>query len=150
MHTVLKGDDKKRNENYELKVLASKEEIKYFINCGNHTGKDNVLFFNKDSTNEVFLLLHGNSCGKVQFNGVLLSLKEVYEELQKENVFNLLSTLNIKYIFVLCCHGFFQESYQKNGVIIKLFFNNKGKVLGEFNPLVPNEYRFVTEEHLAA
>ena len=56
MNTALKGDDKKRNENCELKVLAS-------------------------------------------------------EELQKENVFNLLSTLNIKYIFVLCCHGFYQEPY---------------------------------------
>ena len=95
MNTALKGDDKKRNENCELKVLAS-------------------------------------------------------EELQKENVFNLLLKLNIKYIFVLCCHGFYQEPYQKDGVIIKPFFNNKGKVLGEFNILVPNEYRFVTEEYLAA
>ena len=78
MNTALKGDDKKRNENCELKVLASREEIKCFVNCGNHTGKDNILFFNKDSTNEVFSLLHGNSYGKVQSNGSLLSLKEVY------------------------------------------------------------------------
>lgn len=46
MNTALKGDDKKRNENYELKVLALRE-------------------------------------------------------LQKENVFNLLSTLNIKYMFII-------------------------------------------------
>ena len=33
MNTALKGDDKKRNENCELKVLASREEIKYFLCC---------------------------------------------------------------------------------------------------------------------
>ena len=35
------------------KFLTSKKDVERFIECGNHSGKDNVLFFG-DNTNEVF------------------------------------------------------------------------------------------------
>lgn len=64
MNAYSKGGIKKRDENGKLIVLASRKEVESFVNCGNHSGKDNILFFNEGYDNEVFLLLHGSSCGK--------------------------------------------------------------------------------------
>lgn len=124
MNTNSKGGIQKGDENKRLLVLASRKEV--------------------------FLLLHGNSCGKVQYNGKLLSLEEVYHELRKENVLSLLSTLNIKHIFVLCCHGYYQSPHEEDGFIIEPYFNNKGEVIGSFNPLFPNIYCLETEESKVA
>lgn len=151
MQTILKGGiQQKGDENERFLVLASRKEVEYFLNCGNHSGKDNILFFNEGYDKEVFLLLHGSSCGKVQYNGKLLSLKEVYHELRKENVLPMLSTLNIKHIFILCCHGYYQSPHEEDGFIIEPYFNNKGEVVGSFNPLFPNIYYLETEESKVA
>ena len=150
MNAYSKGGIKKRDENGKLIVLASRKEVESFVNCGNHSGKDNILFFNEGYDNEVFLLLHGSSCGKVQYNGKLLSLQEVYHEFRKENVFSLLCLLNIKHIFVLCCHGYYQPPYEEDGFIIEPYFTNKGEVIGSFNPLFPNIYYLETEENKVA
>lgn len=150
MNTYSKGGIKKRNKNKDLIVLVSRKEVESFVNCGNHSGKDNILFFNEIHNNEVFLLLHGSSCGKVLFNGKLLSLQEVYYELRKENVFPLLCLLNIKHIFVLCCHGYYQLPYEEDGFIIEPYFTNKGEIIGSFNPLFPNIYYLETEENKVA
>lgn len=145
MNAYSKGGIQKRDENERLLVLASRKEVESFINCGKHSGKDNILFFNEGYDNEVFLLLHGSSCGKVQYNGKLLSLQEVYHEFRKENVLSLLCSLNIKHIFVLCCYGGCQTPYEENGISIEPYFTNKGKVKGSFNPLFPNEYHLEIE-----
>lgn len=145
MNTYSKGGIKKRNKNKDLTVLVSHKEVESFVNCGNHSGKDNILFFNESHNNEVFLLLHGSSCGKVQYNDELLSLQEVYQKLRKEDVFNILPLLNIKRIFVLCCYGGYQTPYEENGISIEPYFTNKGKVKGSFNPLFPNEYHLEIE-----
>lgn len=74
---VKKGVSKKRDEDTTLNVLVSNKEVEYFIRCGQHIGKDNVLFFGDANTkNKVFLLLHGGKDGKVLFNGSLMSLKK--------------------------------------------------------------------------
>lgn len=151
MQTILKGGiQQKRDENERLTVLASKKEVEYFVECGKHSGKDNILFFNEYCDNEVFLLLHGSSCGKVQYNGKLLSLKEVYHELQKENVLTILKLTNSTHISVLCCHGYYQTPYEEDGFIIEPYFNNKGEVVGTYNPLFPNLYYLETEESKVA
>lgn len=111
---------------------TSQKEVDRFVQCANLKERDNVLFFEEYSNkNEVFLLLHGSSNGKVLFNGVLRILKEVFQELKKENVFNILKTLGIKCISVLCCYGGFQHSYQEKGMVIKPYFNNTGVLQGE-------------------
>ena len=49
MQAILKGGiQQKRDENEKWLVLASRKEVEYFLNCGNHSGKDNILFFAKD------------------------------------------------------------------------------------------------------
>lgn len=144
-----KGGMQKRGENSQLLVLASKKEGESFVKCGNHIGKDNILFFNDINTasNDIFLLLHGSPLGKVLFNDKLLSLEEVYHELLSEDVLNsLVSILNIKHIYTLCCYGGYLTSYEENGLTIEPYFNNKGKVIGTFNPLFPNMYCLETEE----
>lgn len=111
---------------------TTKKEVEHFIQCANVQGRDNVLFCDEHSNkSEVFLLLHGSSNGKVLFNGVLRTLKEVFQELKKENVFNILKTLGIKCISVLCCYGGLQHSYQEEGMVIKPYFNNTGVLQGE-------------------
>ena len=145
MNTYSKGGIKKRNKNKDLTVLVSHKEVESFVNCGAHSGKDNILFFDENHNNEVFLLLHGSSYGKVQYNGELLSLQEVYQKLREEDVFNILPILNIKRIFVLCCYGGCQTPYEENGISIEPYFTNKGKVKGSFNPLFPNEYHLEIE-----
>ena len=94
-----KGVSKKRDEDTTLNVLVSNKEVEYFIQCGQHIGKDNVLFFGDANTkNKVFLLLHGGKDGKVLFNGAIMSLKDIYHYLHKENVFDILKILDIKNI----------------------------------------------------
>lgn len=67
---------------------------------------------------------------KVLFNGVLRTLKEVFQELKKEKVFNILKILGIKCISVLCCYGGLQYSYQEDGMEIKPYYNNTGVLKG--------------------
>ena len=128
----------------------SKKEVEHCNACGNHTGKDNILFFG-DNTNEVFLLLHGGVDGLVEFNHHCLTLEQVYHNLKKEDVFTLLLNLNIKHIYVLCCHSLYQDSYEEDGIIIETYFNNKGCLLGK-DFLFKNEfyYGFIEEEDLIA
>lgn len=96
---IQKGVSKKRDEDTTLNVLVSNKEVEYFIQCGQHIGKDNVLFFGDANTkNKVFLLLHGGKDGKVLFNGAIMSLKDIYHYLHKENVFDILKILGIKNI----------------------------------------------------
>ena len=61
----------------------------------------------------------------------LPTLISKYQELKKENVFNILKTLGIKCISVLCCYGGLQHSYQEEGMVIKPYFNNTGVLQGE-------------------
>ena len=146
---IQKGVSKKRDEDTTLNVLVSNREVEYFIQCGQHIGKDNVLFFgDTDTKNKVFLLLHGGKDGKVLFNGSLVSLKDIYHYLHKENVFDILKTLDIKCIYILCCHSYYQQSYEKDGFTIKPYFNNKGRLFGE--QLSSNEFQFRTEESLVS
>lgn len=123
----MKGGIQPGNKNKNLTVLVSNKEVENFIKCGNHTGKDNILFFDRNINDKVFLLLHGSSSGKVQYNGKLLSLEEVYHELSKENVFNLLISTNIKHINVLCCYGAYQTPYETCNVSVKPFEQNDEK-----------------------
>lgn len=110
---------------------TTKKEVEHFVQCAEIKGRDNVLFCDEYSNkSEVFLLLHGSSNGKVLFNGVLRTLKEVFQELKKENVFNILKTLGIKCISVLCCYGGLQHSYQEDGMEIKPYYNNTGVLEG--------------------
>ena len=118
---IQKGVSKKRDEDTTLNALVSNKEVEYFIRCGQHIGKDNVLFFGDANTkNKVFLLLHGGKDGKVLFNGSLMSLKDVYHYLHKENVFDILKILDIKCIYILCCHSYYQQSYEKQNKCKKI------------------------------
>lgn len=134
----MKGGIQPGNKNKNLTVLVSNKEVENFIKCGNHTGKDNILFFDRNINDKVFLLLHGSSSGKVQYNGKLLSLEEVYRELSKENVFNLLVNANIKHINVLCCYGGYQSPYTEYGITIQPYFENKNVLLGQ----KVNDYKY--------
>lgn len=129
------------------KFLTSKKDVERFIKCGNHTGKDNVLFFG-DKINEVFLLLHGSTKGFVKYDNQAMTLQQVFQCLKQENIFEMLELLKIKYINILCCHGFYQQIYEENGIIIRPYFNNKGYLLGK--KLSPNEFEFETKESLVA
>ena len=129
------------------KFLTSKKDVERFIECGNHSGKDNVLFFG-DNTNEVFLLLHGSTEGFVKYDNQAMTLQQVFQCLKQESIFELLELLKIKYINVLCCHGFYQQTYEENGIIIRPFFNNKGYLLGK--KLSSTEFEFETKESLVA
>ena len=129
------------------KFLTSKKDVERFIECGKHSGKDNVLFFG-DNTNEVFLLLHGSTEGFVKYDNQAMTLQQVFQCLKQENIFELLELLKIKYINVLCCHGFYQQTYEENGIIIRPFFNNKGYLLGK--KLSSTEFEFKTKESLVA
>ena len=76
----LKGGD----NNMSKIFCTTKKEVEHFIQCANVQGRDNVLFCDEHSNkSEVFLLLHGSSNGKVLFNRVLRTLKEVFQELKK-------------------------------------------------------------------
>ena len=124
----------------------TKKEVEYIHDVANLKERDNMLFFG-ETTDEVFLLLHGGYDklgGYVGFNSQELTLCQVYRKLKNESVFVLLKTLDIKHIFVLCCHSFYQDSYKEDGIIIETYFNNKGLLLGE--QLSSSEYKFVTEE----
>lgn len=148
-HITQKGVSKKRDEETELSLLISPKEVERFVQCGQHIGKDNVLFFgDADTKNKVFLLLHGGKNGKVLFNGSLISLKDVYHSLRKENVFDILKTLDVKCIYILCCHSYYQQSYEEDGLTIEPYFNNKGRLFGE--QLSSTEFRFQTEESLVS
>ena len=147
--TPQKGVNKKRNEETELRALVSQKEVESFMNCGNHTGKDNILFFeNGSNKNKMFLLLHGSADGFVKYNNTMMNLQQVFQALKTEVTFDILTTLDIKCINGLCCHGFYQDPYEENGIIIKPFFTNKGCLLGK--QISPHEYQFITEERLVA
>ena len=147
--TLQKGVSKERDEDTTLNILVSPKEVEHFVQCGQHIGKDNVLFFgDADTKNKVFLLLHGGKNGKVLFNGTLMSLQDVYHSLRKENVFDILKLLDVKCIYVLCCHSYYQQSYEEDGFTIKTYFNNRERLFGE--QLSSTEFRFQTEESLVS
>lgn len=148
MNIIQKGETNHGGEDTKLNVLVSHKEVDDFVRCGQHIGQDNVLFFNKNSIEkEVFLLLHGASNGTVTFEGVQLTLEEVYQKLQHENVFELLKALNIKYIQVLCCFGCLQKTFKGKDMTIKSYFDNKGVLLGK--PTSDNSFEFTTTELIA-
>lgn len=148
MNIIQKGVTNKRDEDTKLNVLVSHKEVEDFVRCGQHVGQDNVLFFNKNSIEkEVFLLLHGASNGTVTFEGVQLTLEEVYHKLQHESVFNILKSLGIKYIQVLCCFGGLQKTFKGKDMTIKSYFDNKGVLLGK--PTSDNSFEFTATELIA-
>ena len=143
-----KGVSKKRDEETELSLLISPKEVERFVQCGQYIGQDNVLFFNKNSIEkEVFLLLHGASNGTVTLEGVQLTLEEVYHKLQHENAFDILKSLGIKYIQVLCCFGGLQKTFKGKDMTIKSYFDNKGVLLGK--PTSDNSFEFTPTELIA-
>ena len=147
--TLQKGVSKEEDEETKLSLLISPKEVEHFVQCGQYIGKDNVLFFgDADTKNKVFLLLHGGKNGKVLFNGTLMSLQDVYYCLRKENVFDILKPLDVKCLYVLCCHSYYQQSYEEDGLTIKPYFNNKGRLFGE--QLSSTEFCFRTEESLVS
>lgn len=148
MNIIQKGVTNKRDEDTKLNVLVSHKEVEDFVRCGQHIGQDNVLFFNKNSIEkEVFLLLHGAFNGTVTFEGVQLTLEEVYHKLQHENVFDILKSLGIKYIQVLCCFGGLQKTFKGEDMTIKSYFDNKGVLLGK--PTSDNSFEFTPTELVA-
>ena len=148
MNIIQKGVTNKRDEDTKLNVLVSHKEVEDFVRCGQHVGQDNVLFFNKNSIEkEVFLLLHGASNGTVTFEGVQLTLEEVYHKLQHENVFDILKSLGIKYIQVLCCFGGLQKTFKGEDMTIKSYFDNKGVLLGK--PTSDNSFEFTPTDLFA-
>lgn len=148
MNIIQKGVISNRDEDTKLNVLVSHKEVDDFVRCGQHVGQDNVLFFNKNSIEkEVFLLLHGASNGTVIFEGVQLTLEEVYHKLQHESVFNILKSLGIKYIQVLCCFGGLQKTFKGKDMTIKSYFDNKGVLLGK--PTSDNSFEFTATELIA-
>lgn len=148
MNIIRKGVIPNRGEDTKLNVLVSHKEIEDFVRCGQHIGQDNVLFFNKNSIEkEVFLLLHGASNGTVTFEGVQLTLEEVYHKLQHENAFDILKSLGIKYIQVLCCFGGLQETFKGKDMTIKSYFDNKGVLLGK--PTSDNSFEFTPTDLVA-
>lgn len=148
MNIIRKGVTNKRDEGTKLNVLVSHKEIEDFVQCGQHIGQDNVLFFNKNSIEkEVFLLLHGASNGTVTFEGVQLTLEEVYHKLQHENAFDILKSLGIKYIQVLCCFGGLQKTFKGKDMTIKSYFDNKGVLLGK--PTSDNSFEFTPTDLVA-
>lgn len=148
MNIIQKGVIPDRDEDTKLNVLVSYKEVKDFVRCGQHVGQDNVLFFNKNSIEkEVFLLLHGASNGTVTFKGVQLTLEEVYHKLQHESVFNILKSLGIKYIQVLCCFGGLQKTFKGKDMTIKSYFDNKGVLLGKQTS--KNSFEFTATDLIA-
>lgn len=148
MNIIRKGVIHNRDEGTKLNVLVSHKEVEDFVRCGQHIGQDNVLFFNKNSIEkEVFLLLHGASNGTVTFEGVQLTLEEVYHKLQHENVFDILKSLGIKYIQVLCCFGGLQKTFKGKDMTIKSYFDNKGVLLGKQTS--DNSFEFTATELIA-
>lgn len=148
MNIIQKGVTNKRDEDTKLNVLVSHKEVADFVRCGQHVGQDNVLFFNKNSIEkEVFLLLHGASNGTVTFEGVQLTLEEVYHKLQHESVFNILKSLGIKYIQVLCCFGGLQKTFKGKDMTIKSYFDNKGVLLGKQTS--KNSFEFTSTDLIA-
>ena len=148
MNIIQKGVIPNGDEDTKLNVLVSHKEVEDFVRCGQHVGQDNVLFFNKNSIErKVFLLLHGASNGTVTFEGVQLTLEEVYHKLQHESVFNILKSLGIKYIQVLCCFGGLQKTFKGKDMTIKSYFDNKGVLLGK--PTSDNSFEFTTTELIA-
>lgn len=146
--TLQKGVSKEEDEETKLSLLISPKEVEHFVQCGQHIGQDNVLFFNKNSIEkEVFLLLHGASNGTVTFEGVQLTLEEVYHKLQHENVFDILKSLGIKYIQVLCCFGGLQKTFKGKDMTIKSYFDNKGVLLGKQTS--DNSFEFTATELIA-
>ena len=148
MNIIRKGVNSNGDEDTKLNVLVSHKEVDDFVRCGQHVGQDNVLFFNKNSIEkEVFLLLHGASNGTVTFEGVQLTLEEVYHKLQHENVFDILKSLGIKYIQVLCCFGGLQKTFKGEDMTIKSYFDNKGVLLGK--PTSDNSFEFTPTDLVA-
>ena len=148
MNIIRKGVNSNGDEDTKLNVLVSHKEVDDFVRCGQHVGQDNVLFFNKNSIEkEVFLLLHGASNGTVTFEGVQLTLEEVYHTLQHESVFNILKSLGIKYIQVLCCFGGLQKTFKDKDMTIKSYFDNKGVLLGKQTS--KNSFEFIPTDLIA-
>lgn len=148
MNIIRKGVNSNGDEDTKLNVLVSHKEVDDFVRCGQHVGQDNVLFFNKNSIEkEVFLLLHGASNGTVTFEGVQLTLEEVYHKLQHESVFNILKSLDIKYIQVLCCFGGLQKTFKDKDMTIKSYFDNKGVLLGKQTS--KNSFEFIPTDLIA-
>lgn len=109
----------------------SQNEAQHFIDiCNEDTSKDNMMFLkNIKGKDEVFLMLHGTTTGYVIYNNEFLTLKELYQCLKKENTFNLITNLwGCKCIHIICCHSYFVDSYEEDGIILKTVFNNKGYI----------------------
>lgn len=145
-----KTNYKKRGEDKMSKKFSlTKTEANYIQEvAAPEKTKDNMMFLG-ETTNEVYLLLHGGydkTNGYVIFNQQKLTLRQVFQNLKKEPIFVVLKALQIKHINVLCCHSFYQDSYQEDGIIIETVFNNKGNLIGK--RLSPNEYQFITEEEI--
>lgn len=119
------------NDCLSLKVSNNEQEkvaecVNFFKNF-NTNSKDNILLCNEEnSEKEVFLVTHGSPNGTVFFKRNFLTLKEVFQQLKLENIFNILKATGIKYIQVLCCYGKYQTSYTEDGITICPYFVNEG------------------------
>ena len=107
---------------------SEKEHCLHLID--NNNPKDNLMFLgNINNQESVFLMLHGTLDGRVKFNNNYYTLAQLYQVLKKENTFNLIThILGIKCFNILCCHSYYIDDYEKDGITLKTVFNNKGYV----------------------
>lgn len=106
----------------------NRNEAEHCLNLiGKNNPKDNMMFLgNNNKKEEVFLMLHGTLDGRVQYNNVLLNLEQLYQVLKKEDTFYLITQVwGIKCINIICCHSYYIDNYEEDGISLKTVFNNK-------------------------